>query len=171
MEQDREWILETLRPAYGVADVEDAVSKRTRDPSFLAADDDRAVDRALATSCLTYALERHCGRLTIRVRPGQDVRFSVDGPDLRDAPVVVGTGGILAHSTSAHEVVRAALARCDAQALTPKRPRVVIDRSYILAAAGLLATIDPPAALSLLNSQLQDCEAEDGPSSAHPPGG
>src|SRR5205085_11786658 len=127
---------------------------RTKDPSFLAADDGWVLDQALATSCLTYALQRHCGRLTVRVRPNQDVRFAVDGPDLRDAPVVIGTGGVLAHNAGARDIVLAALARCDAQALTPKTPRVVIDRSYILAAAGLLATIDETAALSLMNSQL-----------------
>jgi uncharacterized protein (TIGR01319 family) len=156
IEQDRAWILQALAPAYAPAQVEAAVAERTRDPAFLAADEDRAVDRALATSCLTYALQRHCGRLTIRARPNQSVRFSVDGPDLRDAQVVIGTGGILARNPGASEIVQAALARCDAQALTPKDPRVVIDRSYILAAAGLLATLDRTAALSLMNSQLRD---------------
>jgi uncharacterized protein (TIGR01319 family) len=162
MEQDRTWILNTLGPTYDSAQVECAVSERTRDPAFLPADDDCAVDRALATSCLTYALERHCGRLTIRARPDEGVRFSVDGPDLRDAPVVIGTGGILAHNPHASDIVQAALDRCDAQALTPKSPRVVIDRSYILAAAGLLATIDRAAALTLMNSQLQGCQADRG---------
>jgi uncharacterized protein (TIGR01319 family) len=161
LEQDQSWILEALGPPHTLAEVERAVSKRVNDPSFLAADDDRAVDRVLATSCLTYALERHCGRLRIRVRPNQDVRFSVDGPDLRDAPVVIGTGGVLAHNATAQDIVRAALGRCDPQALTPKTPRLVVDRSYILAAAGLLATIDRPAALSLMNSHLLEHPATD----------
>jgi hypothetical protein len=72
---------------------------------------------------------------------------------------VIGTGGILAHNPRASDIVHAALDRCDAQALTPKAPKVIIDRSYILAAAGLLATIDQAAALSLMNSQLQECSA------------
>lgn len=170
MELDRAWILNTLSPTHDSPQVDHAVADRTRDPAFLPADDDWAVDRALATSCLTYALERHCGRLTIRVRPDQGVRFSVDGPDLRDAPVVIGTGGILAHTSRASDIVEAALDRCDAKALTPKNPRVVIDRSYILAAAGLLATIDQRAALSLMNSQLlQECREEDRQPSAPAP--
>jgi uncharacterized protein (TIGR01319 family) len=156
LDQDRHWILEQLGPARSSAEVEHAVAKRIEDPSFLPRDDDQAVDSALATSCLTYALQRHCGRLTVRVRPNQDVRFSVDGPDLRDAPVVIGTGGILAHNARASDIVGAALQRCDAQALTPKAPSIVIDHSYILAAAGLLATIDQPAALSLMKSQLEN---------------
>ncbi len=156
LEQDREWILAALDPGY---DVEQAVLERTRDPAFLPPDDDWAMDRALATSCLTYALQRHCGRLSIRVRPNQAVRFAVDGPDFREAPLVIGSGGILAHSAQASEIVRAALARCDAQALTPKSPSVVIDHSYILAAAGLLATIDQTAALSLMTSELQEPSA------------
>jgi uncharacterized protein (TIGR01319 family) len=156
LEQDREWILAALDPGY---DAEQAVLDRTRDPAFLPPDDDWAMDRALATSCLTYALQRHCGRLSIRVRPNQAVRFSVDGPDFREAPLVIGSGGILAHNAQASEIVRAALNRCDAQALTPKHPSVVIDHSYILAAAGLLATIDQAAALSLMTSELQQPSA------------
>jgi uncharacterized protein (TIGR01319 family) len=159
LEQDRAWILEALHPAYDAAQIEQAVSERARDPAFLAAEDDQAIDRALATSCLANALERHCGRLTVRVRPNQEVRFSVDGPDLRDAPIVIGTGGILAHNPDASAIVQDALHRCDAQALTPKRPRVVIDHSYILAAAGLLATIDRDAALSLMTSQLATADS------------
>jgi uncharacterized protein (TIGR01319 family) len=155
LEQDRAWILEMLGPEPDPAQVDRAISRRTRDPALLPAVEDWEVDRVLAIACLTYALQRHCGRLTIRVRPHQGVRFSVDGPDLRDAPVVIGTGGILAHCSRASDIVRTALERCDTQALTPKNPRVVIDRSYILAAAGLLATIDKGAALSLMNSQLQ----------------
>jgi uncharacterized protein (TIGR01319 family) len=160
LEQDREWILAALEPGY---DVEQAVLDRTRDPAFLPPDDDWALDRALATSCLTYALQRHCGRLSIRVRPNQPVRFAVDGPDFREAPLVIGSGGILAHNAQASEIVRAALSRCDAQALTPKNPSVVIDHSYILAAAGLLATIDPAAALSLMTSELQEPSALSAP--------
>lgn len=155
LQQDRAWILATLGPRYDPGQIEDAVSHRTRDPAFLPADVGWVVDRTLATSCLTYALQRHCGRLTIRARPDQSVRFSLDGPDLRDAPVVIGTGGILAHNPCASDVVQAALDRCDSQALTPKNPRIVIDRSYIMAAAGLLATIDQAAALSLMTSQLE----------------
>jgi uncharacterized protein (TIGR01319 family) len=160
LEQDREWIFAALDPGY---DVEQAVLDRTRDPAFLPPDDDWAMDRALATSCLTYALQRHCGRLSIRVRPNQPVRFAVDGPDFREAPLVIGSGGILAHNAQASEIVRAALSRCDAQALTPKNPSVVIDHSYILAAAGLLATIDRAAALSLMTSELQEPSALSAP--------
>ena len=158
LEQDRAWIVNTLSPAYDSDQVDHAVSERVRDPAFVPVGDDWAVDCALATSCLAHALERHCGRLTIRVRPNQEVRFSVDGPDLREASVVIGTGGILSHNPRASDIVRVALDRCDAQALIPKNPRVVIDRAYILAAAGLLATIDRAAALSLINSQLRGCQ-------------
>jgi uncharacterized protein (TIGR01319 family) len=154
-EQDRDWILRKLGPAYDEARLEDAVAERARDPAFLPEGDGWAVDRALATSCITYALERHCGRLSIRVRANQEVRFSADGPDFREAPIVIGSGGILANSPDASEIVQGALDRCDAQALTPKRAKVVIDHSYILAAAGLLATIDQEAAMSLMAAELQ----------------
>jgi hypothetical protein len=68
LETDREWLLQTL-----------AVDEET----------------ALATACTFHALRRHCGRLTITSRPNQPARIATDGPDLRSAPLVVGTGGIL----------------------------------------------------------------------------
>jgi uncharacterized protein (TIGR01319 family) len=163
LRQDRSWILETLRPGHGSAELEHGVARRAAEPAFLAPAGDAALDRALAISCLTYALTRHCGRLKIRARPGHDVRFSVDGPDLREVPVVIGTGGILAHNPDASDIVQTALERCEAQALTPKAPRVVIDRSYILAAAGLLARIDRAAALSLMTSELRVAEPSEDP--------
>ena len=88
-EQDRAWVLEELASRYDAAQVEASVLMRTQEPAFLPRGDDAQVDRALATSCLTLSLQRHCGRLAIRVGVGRNVRFSVDGPDLRDAPIVL----------------------------------------------------------------------------------
>ena len=53
------------------------------------------IDRALATACVTHALRRHCGTLGTVYVPGQGTDFVQRGADLRDVPLVIGTGGVL----------------------------------------------------------------------------
>lgn len=153
LETDRPWLLKTL--ALDEAAVAAAAVRRSSGPDLIADEpDDWRIDLALAVSCVFHALRRHCGRLTITSRPNQPARISTDGPDLRDAPLVVGTGGILVRTSGGEAILATALDRCDDRSLTPRAPRFAIDSSYILAAAGLLATVDPAAALELMRDAL-----------------
>jgi uncharacterized protein (TIGR01319 family) len=153
LEVDREWIPDDLGVDAGV--VASAVGKRAASPGFLAAKpDELALDRALAVACGHHAIRRHCGRLTITSRPNQPARIATSGPDLREVSLVVGTGGILVSLPGAQEILRAALERCDDRWLTPRAPRLAIDSGYVLAAAGLLAELDPRAAVGLIRESL-----------------
>jgi uncharacterized protein (TIGR01319 family) len=153
LETDRPWLLKNL--ALDEAVVAAAAVRRSAEPGLIADEpDDWRIDLALAVSCVFHSLRRHCGRLTITSRPNQPARISTDGPDLRDAPLVVGTGGILVRTSGGEAILATALDRCDDRSLTPRAPRFAIDSSYILAAAGLLATVDPGAALELLRDAL-----------------
>ena len=60
------------------------------------------------------------------------------------------------------DVLAAALGRREEHSLTPRNPRVLLDRDYILAAAGLLASRHPHAAAALLETNVL------GGSDAHP---
>jgi uncharacterized protein (TIGR01319 family) len=125
---------------------------RAADPAFLPqTGEERAVERRLATLAATVALRRHA----------RGERVGADGPrrggrDLRHVGLVVGSGGVLRHAPG--EVA----ARLLTQALddrgggwsVPRRARVVVDRSYVLAPAGLLAAEHPAAALGLLRGHL-----------------
>ena len=51
-------------------------------------------------------------------------------------------------------LLAAALARQPKDALTPRAPHLALDRHYILAAAGLLATADQAAARRLLHENV-----------------
>jgi uncharacterized protein (TIGR01319 family) len=155
LEADREWILDGLDLDGGLAG--SAAAKRADSPRFLAVEpQEQELDRALAVACAFHAVRRHCGRLTITSRPNQPARIATDGPDLRNVPLVVGTGGILVSLPHGDRILRAALARCDERWLTPRAPRLAIDSSYVLAAAGLLAELDPRAATRLMTESLLD---------------
>ena len=150
---DREWL-------SGSVPVDEptlvaAATRRAAEPDFVStAPEDWAIDQALASSCVFHAVRRHCGRLIIASRPNQPVRISTDGPDLRQAPLVIGTGGILVRSPSGEAILRDGLDRCDDRCLTPRAPQFAIDSSYVLAAAGLLGDIDSGAALRLMRDTL-----------------
>jgi hypothetical protein len=77
-----------------------------------------------------------------------------DGPDLREAKRVIGTGGVFAHRPDGGEILARALARREPRSLGPLDPVVSIDRGYVLAAAGLLADEDPDLAFAVLESEL-----------------
>ena len=77
-----------------------------------------------------------------------------DGPDLREVEQVLGTGGVFAHREDGGEILAAALARRAPRSLAPHDPARAVDGSYILAAAGLLASHDPDAAALLLQREL-----------------
>jgi hypothetical protein len=77
-----------------------------------------------------------------------------DGPDLREAKRVIGTGGVFAHRDDGEAILARALGRRGPRSLTPLDPVLSVDRGYVLAAAGLLAGVDPDLSLAVLESEL-----------------
>jgi uncharacterized protein (TIGR01319 family) len=155
LETDHEWLNERNDPGT----LREAAEMRSETPDFTArTPSEWQVDEALATSCAHHALRRHCGTLLVTSSPGRPARISADGPDLRELPLLVGTGGILVRSPQAESVLSEAIARCESRSLVPRRPRIAIDRDYILAAAGLLADIDRDAAAALARHALAGSE-------------
>ncbi|HET7122321.1 MAG TPA: glutamate mutase L [Solirubrobacterales bacterium] len=150
---DERWIGEQLDGA--VPSLGHSVSRRAAHPEWIPdTPEEGLLDGLLATSCATQALRRHCG--TMLLSRGEDGVPTLvrEGPDLREARCVLGTGGVFAHRDDGEEVLSAALARPAPRSLAPREPRLALDRSYVLAAAGLLATIDPVGALRLLRREL-----------------
>lgn len=116
-----------------------------------------AVDERLATLAIVVALRRHAGR--DRVRFGADGRVvERSGKSLRKVGLLVGSGGILRHADvhTARRILTDALVDDGGGWLLPECPRIALDRSYVLAAAGLLAERAPEAARELLRIRLTD---------------
>jgi uncharacterized protein (TIGR01319 family) len=151
---DRDWLLRALDVDGATAEA--AAAKRAREPGFVAVDPwEASIDRALAVACVHHAIRRHCGRLTITAVPNQPARIATDGPDLRRAPLLLGTGGMLVSARGGVDILGEALGRLDDRSLAPHEPGISIDRDYLLAAAGLLADIDRPAAAALMRTSLR----------------
>lgn len=134
-----------------------AAGLRREDPSFLPTDKaGSADDIAIASAAVYLAVRRHAGRQRVVFSPdGRLVERS--GKDLRVVDLLVGSGGVLRHNDAdaAQDILGAAIGdHVDGGWLVPRDPRVVVDRDYVLAAAGLLADEHPTAAYNLVSSLL-----------------
>lgn len=137
-----------------------AVALRSDDPKWIPADAEEALlDRFLAVGCVSHAVRRHCG--TMLLTPGRNGPPTLvrDGPDLREVEQVLGTGGVFAHRDDGGQILAAALERHVPRSLAPQEPVLGVDENYVLAAAGLLATLDPDAAALLLQQELAPARA------------
>lgn len=153
VDADGAWLRERLG-ADGPAPEEEARA-RAADPAWIAPDAAASrFDRLLAVGCAAHALNRHCGTMLLTRSEAGEPALRRDGPDLRDVQLVIGTGGVFAHRPDGEEILAEALARRFPRSLAPRSARAVVDGGYLLAAAGLLATLDPEAALKLLQNSL-----------------
>jgi uncharacterized protein (TIGR01319 family) len=144
-------------PAYGPGWLAAACARRQAEPAAVYGYGPQLLlDRALAVSCLARALQRHAGTRVVRPGPGGRAEVRHLDPDLTGCRVLVAGGGLLRAADRPEEVVRAALDRLPAAALAPRQARVVIDRGYVLAAAGLLAPAHPKVAADLLRHELPE---------------
>ncbi|MGC1165992.1 MAG: glutamate mutase L, partial [Solirubrobacterales bacterium] len=141
-----------------------AATMRSRHPSWIPDDEEEErLDRLLAIGCATHALNRHCGTMLLTRGEAGPPTLARDGPDLREVKWVVGTGGVFAHRDDGAEILEAALARRAPRSLAPRNAHLAVDRGYLLGAAGLLASLDPEAALKLLERELKKTRHTDQP--------
>ena len=112
-------------------------------------------DLTLGRMALQLAVRRHAGTREVAYTAHGPVQVQ-RGKDLGAFATVIGTGGVLVASRLPATLMAALLA--DPQRpdeLCPVSPRCLIDRDYVLCAAGLLAAVEPRAAFELARHSLQ----------------
>jgi uncharacterized protein (TIGR01319 family) len=122
--------------------------------------EEHALDQALARAAVRIAVGRHCGTV--------ETVYTVTGPvtvqrgkDLSRVAAVIGTGGAIVSAGNPRAVLEVALAdAAEPLALKPKAPRLLLDTHYLLYACGLLACVEPAAALDLALDHLHPLEQE-----------
>jgi uncharacterized protein (TIGR01319 family) len=147
------WSATSTVEAAGLDELAEAAKRRHDDPGFVPTDDaEREIDERLAAAAVGLALRRHAGRSQVVVGPDGRV-VERTGKDLREVDLLVGSGGVLRHGRP--DVAGRVLAGSIGEHIEggwqlPRRARVVVDRDYVLAAAGLLAARHPMAAYRLV---------------------
>ncbi|HHT01619.1 MAG TPA: hypothetical protein GXZ96_02850 [Firmicutes bacterium] len=150
----------TLAPEWPLTDFPPRVAQRENDPAFLRTDcPELLCDAALAAAAATTALRRHVGRRYVHPTPAGG-RMVQTGKDLTGVSLVIGTGGVLAHSLLGPAILRSACHCHDESVLAPRNAELRLDKGYLLAAAGLLASLNEEAAFNLLVNGLVGKKSE-----------
>ena len=113
------------------------------------------LDYALACMAVETAVARHSGTME-ETYTLMGLTYVQSGKDLRNVQQVVVTGGCLIHTARTPEIARHALySPADPMSLRPLKADVRVDRSYILAAMGLLSEHYPQTALRIMKKELE----------------
>ena len=114
-----------------------------------------ALDFALASTAIEEAMTRHAGSIyETYTMMGQT--FVQEGKNLTRVKQIVVTGGSLIHTEKTELIAKHALfSPQNPGSLKPKQANVWVDRSYILAAMGLLSSYYPDAALRIMKKELE----------------
>ena len=118
-------------------------------------DDLEKLDFALASCAVAEAVARHAGTISeTYTMMGQT--FVQEGKNLTKVKQIVVTGGSLIHTRQTEKIAAHALYDpMHPESLRPKEAGVWVDRTYILAAMGLLSLHYPQTALRIIKKELE----------------
>ena len=113
------------------------------------------LDYALASMAIEEAVSRHAGTIEeTYTMMGQT--FVQEGKNLTKVKQIIVTGGSLIHTKRTAEIAAHALySPAQPASLRPKKADVWVDRTYILAAMGLLSSYYPQTALRIMKKELE----------------
>ena len=114
-----------------------------------------ALDYALASCAIEEAVRRHAGTISeTYTMMGQT--FVQEGKNLTKVKQIVVTGGSLIHTRRTAEIAaHACYSPSQPDSLRPRAASVWVDRTYILAAMGLLSSYYPQTALRIMKKELE----------------
>jgi uncharacterized protein (TIGR01319 family) len=114
-----------------------------------------ALDFALASMAIEEAVKRHAGTIEeTYTMMGQT--FVQEGKNLTKVKQIVVTGGSLIHTKRTEQIASHALySPAQPASLRHKAADIWVDRTYILAAMGLLSAYYPQTALRIMKKELE----------------
>ena len=114
-----------------------------------------ALDYALASMAIEEAVTRHAGTIE-ETYTMMGLTYVQAGKNLTKVKQIVVTGGSLIHTKRTEEIAKNALySPAKPASLRPKAADVWVDRTYILAAMGLLSSHYPQTALRIMKKELE----------------
>jgi len=137
--------------------VEELVTYLRENTETLPGDDAEleALDYALASMAIETAVARHAGTME-ETYTLMGLTYVQSGKNLTHVKQVIVTGGSLIHTKRTVEIARHALySPAQPMSLRPKEADIWVDRKYILAAMGLLASHYPQTALRIMKKELE----------------
>lgn len=115
----------------------------------------KRLDFALACGAVETAVARHAGTME-ETYTLMGLTFVQSGKDLTHVKKIIVTGGSLIHTEHTDRIARfAQFSPAQPMSLRPRQADVWVDRTYILAAMGLLSSHYPQAALRIMKKELE----------------
>ena len=113
------------------------------------------LDFALASLAIEEAVRRHAGTIE-ETYTMMGLTYVQEGKNLTKVKTIVVTGGSLIHTKRTEQIAAHALySPAQPASLRPKQADVLVDRTYILAAMGLLSSYYPQVALRIMKKELE----------------
>ena len=113
------------------------------------------LDHALASLAVEEAVRRHAGTIQ-ETYTMMGLTYVQEGKNLCKVKNIVVTGGSLIHTEQTEKIAAYALFDpSEPASLRPKTADVWVDRTYILAAMGLLSSYYPQVALRIMKKELE----------------
>jgi len=113
------------------------------------------LDFALASCAVEEAVKRHAGTIQ-ETYTMMGLTYVQEGKNLSKVGKIVVTGGSLIHTRRTPQIASHALwSPMQSDSLRPKSADILVDRKYILAAMGLLASHHPKTALKIMKKELE----------------
>ena len=114
-----------------------------------------ALDQALASMAIEEAVSRHAGTIE-ETYTMMGLTYVQSGKNLTKVKQIVVTGGSLIHTKNTEQIAaHAQYNPAKPASLRPKAADVWVDRTYILAAMGLLSSHYPQTALRIMKKELE----------------
>lgn len=114
-----------------------------------------SLDHALASMAIETAVARHAGTME-EAYTMMGLTYVQTGKNLSRVRQIVVTGGSLIHTKETEKIARFALASpTQPTSLRPREADIWVDRTYILAAMGLLSSHYPKTALRIMKKELE----------------
>ena len=114
-----------------------------------------ALDRALASMAVQTAVARHAGTME-ETYTMMGLTYVQSGKNLMHVKKIVVTGGSLIHTKETEKIAGFGMySAAQPASLRPKEADIWVDRSYILAAMGLLSAHAPLCALHIMKKELE----------------
>ena len=130
----------------------------TRTPGVVPEADDhcKRIDEALASLAVKISAERHCGFTEIAFTSSGEMILQT-GKDLTGVKYIVGSGGVIASSANPGAILQNALySPRDLNLLKPAGAKLLLDRKNILAAMGLIGSVEPEAAVEIMKKEITE---------------
>ncbi len=136
-------------------DINQSIKRRSDNVDFIPkTKPEKDFDDALAKICIDVSTSRHVGQIEVVSTPLGNMYYQT-GKDLSNISYVIGTGGVIINNPDAKKLLQQVNKKSDnVLELRPQNPSILIDRSYILAAMGLLAQKYPKVALKIMKKYL-----------------